>query len=462
MLSDIKYSCSKSIDLQCLDEACSDRFFAQLWDTDGFFKLYALAAFTLGIISRLTPAERASFYRQIATKPRTKLLSHLSGIEVRFGTLRVLSRTDYRVFGERDWRALLTACTDCAVRRELHKLSRISPVLVHQIEQVPSPIRCAAILDVLNVLDVSGEHWAQFSESLESVPADARQSLIRRARRVRSIGSFWDYLFECTQRTWRAFAFPESFFASSLLRPLETPKQMKREGLKMRNCVGQRVPRVLAGWDAYFHWNGALPATVQLVRGKQGWSVGQVRASGNALVKQEDAAEIVQAALQIGNCTVDERPFDREPFEAGIERVRTHAVKLFPSSAVERIAGELRYINGTSLALDNGSFCIIEGANGYVQFMADSEGKEYLCEIQSHRFVPEIETRLTDSVVSLISDCGFQWPDDKQNFFRWFSGETDDDLRGLAEFALGILNGVFEQSPDDDFSIDTRLAESAN
>jgi hypothetical protein len=449
----------KNADLEWIAEAREDRFFAQLWESDQFFEPYATAAFAIGYISSRSAVERAVFYRQIAIRSRAKVLTHLSGIEVQPGTLRLLAKTDHQNFGERDWRALLSACTDPIRRRELHGLDRISPILVHQIGQVPGPIICRAILDVLNALEVSSEHWAQLSRSLEDAPAGDRESLIRRARRVRSIGSFWDYFFECTESSRTPFVFPESFFASPHLKLLETPEHMRSEGSRMGNCVGQRVPRVLAGWDAYFHWDGAQPATVQLVRGENGWGLGQIRAPGNLLVKSAAAAEIVRAAQHIIDCTVDDRPIVREPFQPLVESMRIHGMELFSSAAIEGIAGELRYIRGTSLGLNRGSFSIVEGTHGFVQFMADSEGNEFLCEIQSHQFVPEIEGRLTDSAVSLITGCGFQWPNGKHNFLRWFSVLTDDELCGLAAFTLGILHRVFEQEPGVGLRINTHFAE---
>jgi hypothetical protein len=459
-ISTNKSGSANNVDIEWIAEACEDGFFAQLWDSDGLFKPYATAAFTFGCISVQSPAERADFYRQVATTSRAKLLTHLSEIEVRPGTLRLLSKTDFHLFGEAQWRALLSACTDLARRRELHKLDRISSILVHQIGQVPRPIFCRANLNILNVLEVSGEHWAQLSRSLKEAPAGVRQSLIRKARRVSSVGSFWDYFFECTECGWKPFAFPESFSASPQLKLLETTEQMRSEGSRMRNCVAQRVPRVLAGWDAYFHWNGAQPATVQLVRGKNGWGLGQIRAPGNALVKPASAAEIVHAAQQIIDCTVDDRPIDREPFQTLIDSVRIDGIELFSSAAIDRIASELRYIRGKSLGLNRGSFCIVEGTHGFVQFMADSEGNEFLCEIQSHQFVREIESRLTDSAVSLITGCGFQWPNSRQNFLRWFSVRSnDDELHGLAAFALGILHRVFEQDSEADLRINTHFAE---
>jgi hypothetical protein len=196
-----------------------------------------------------------------------------------------------------------------------------------------------------------------------------------------------------------------------------------------------------------------------MVRGQTGWRLGQIRAPGNALIEPAAAAEIVDAALQIIDCTVDERLIDREPFQLMVESVRIHGAELFDSTAIERIAGELRYIKGTSRGLAHGSYCIVEGTHGFIQFMADSEGSELLCEIQSHKFVPEIDSSLTDAAVSLITGCGFQWPDGKQNFLRWFAVQTDDQVLGLAAFALGILHHLFQQNSQVDFRIKTHFVE---
>src|SRR5271167_1636170 len=90
-MSRIKSSSATNVDLEWITEAREVRFFAQLWDCDGLFKPYATAAFTVGSVSTLSSAERVAFYREVATKSRVKVLTDLSGIEVRPGTLRLLS-----------------------------------------------------------------------------------------------------------------------------------------------------------------------------------------------------------------------------------------------------------------------------------------------------------------------------------------------------------------------------------
>jgi hypothetical protein len=115
-------------------------------------------------------------------------------------------------------------------------------------------------------LDVSTSHWSTLSKALSEMPASVRQSFVERATGVRSIGAFWDLFFYGVNRVWKPFPFPDSFFTAPSLKPLRTAAEMVKEGLSMRNCVGQRVRRAFLGQNAYFHRDGPEPATVQLIR----------------------------------------------------------------------------------------------------------------------------------------------------------------------------------------------------
>jgi hypothetical protein len=425
--------------MQWVAEAILDRFFGQLWETDSSFRPYAAAAFALRQLSQCRPGERLSFFRELATKSRTELLTRLSGIDVQTGTLRLLAKTEYESFDQGDWHALLISCSKQKLRRELHQLERVSPVLVRQLGATPELVRRIAILNVLNTLAVSREHWDQLEHSLSEAPESVRKSLVQHAKKVHSVGSFWDYFFECTQSAWKRFDLPASFFTSRLLQPLATTKAMKDEGLKMRNCMAQKVVEARTGRMAYFHWNGTVPASVQLTH-RKGWTVGPIRAAGNKRAREEETQKIAKAAVEIIARTPDTGDRYHDHFEAAVDSVRGHARGMFDSGMTQQVTNLLRSIRGRSLALDNGSYCIAETESGYVQFMADMVGDEYLCEIQSHHFVPEMEMRLTDLVVSLVTGCGFQWPERKQNFLHWFRTPTDGDVEKLAEFARQLLS----------------------
>jgi hypothetical protein len=439
-------------------QARRDPFFAQLWKIDPLFKPYAAASLTLCGIPEMSPAARSTLYRRIATEPRTRFLTELTGIQVRAGALRLLAKADYRGFLASDWQALLKVSNDPDIRRELHGLDRISPVLVRQIPLVPRLTICAAVLNVLNQLAVSEEHWRQLATSLDDASSSIRNSVRERAGKIHSVGSFWDFFFACVDGVWKPFALPEPFFASPLLTPLASAREMRREGLRMKNCMGELVRGVLSGWDAYFHWNGSVPASVQLIRAGDQWELGQIAAKNDEPVNEHEAAKILDAAQEIIDRTVKDRGITRDPCAATIDSVREQARKLFPAKTIERVARELRLIRGKSLP-GSGSFCVIEGRHGYIQLMAGIEKTRYWCELQSHQFVPETEARLTDPIVSLIRACGFRWPEDEQNFGRHFWVGDNSDVSYLAEFALGILNRVFDQMPRMRLKLETNLPD---
>jgi hypothetical protein len=177
-----------------LREARRNRYFAQLWKIDPLFKPYAAAVLALATTPQMSPAERRRVYTQMATERRTKLLGRLSGTQVRPGMLRLLAKVEYQKFQEADWRTLLGACNDEEIRRELRQLEWISPVLVRQLEYVPESVRCAAILAILNSLAVSEAHWRQFAASMKDAPPGVSRSIAKSARKVCTVGSFWDFL----------------------------------------------------------------------------------------------------------------------------------------------------------------------------------------------------------------------------------------------------------------------------
>lgn len=215
-----------------IQEARQNRYFDQLWNIDPLFKPYSAAVLGLMPMSGMSAGERSRIYNRVATEPRSKFVTELAGVQVRSGSLRLLANTDYENFQDADWRMLLRSSNDCGIRRELHQLDRISPVLVRQLKSVPALIRCAAIFSVLDDLAVSEDHWRQLAASLKDAPPTVCKSLAERARKVHSVGSFWDFFFESVDGIWKPSALPESFFGSPMLTPLATAREMRREGAR--------------------------------------------------------------------------------------------------------------------------------------------------------------------------------------------------------------------------------------
>ena len=142
-----------------------------------------------------------------------------------------------------------------------------------------------------------------------------------------------------------------------------------------------------------------------------------------------------------------------------VQEVCKQARALFPVGQLDDVADVLRDIRGKSQGLGTGTnaYCIFEGRNGYVQFMADVDGREFLCEVQSHHYYAPVQMHLTDEVVGLLAGCGFQWPKGEQNFSRWLTVDGDDGIFNLAEFILGILNKVFGHCQNDALTMKSYL-----
>ncbi len=127
-----------------------------------------------------------------------------------------------------------------------------------------------------------------------------------------------------------------------------------------------------------------------------------------------------------------------------LEEVRERG-RLFPGGELNRIATGLATIRGRSLGPQEGAFIIIENDRGYIQLLANDEGHEFLAEIQSPAYRPEMV--VTNEMVGIITACGFRLPEGRENFSRWFMVSDEADLRAIAELMLGLMNMVFGHQP---------------
>ncbi len=239
------------------------------------FRPYASAALAFAHVADHARDARRALYRDIATSSRSVLLDRLSGLRGWKSRLRLLPRTDYAQFDEADWRLLFAATDHAVTRRTLGHLAEISPMLLRQVSLVPEPVRIPAVVAVLNTLDVSPAHWSKLAAALSETPRQMLPSLLGKAKRVNSIGSFWDYFFECVDKPWKPFGLPAQFLRSPMLKPLRTWKELSREGRRMQNCLASKVCRVRTGRRAYLRWQGGEFATVEFVR-SGGWRMGSI------------------------------------------------------------------------------------------------------------------------------------------------------------------------------------------
>jgi hypothetical protein len=445
---------------QFFEEALNNSLFSQLWacEKDTAFRPYACAIFAFAEVSRLSADQRAALYREIATAKRAELLDRLSGLNGWKKRIRLLSKTRYRLFDEKDWRALFLVSEDLATRRGLGHMQEITPVLLHQVRLVPELIRLPNVFSVLNRLRISATYWQQLANALTETPPEILPSLMAKAKGVASIGSFWDYFFECVDKPWGPFDLPEKFLLSPMLKPLKTIHELESEGLKMKNCLASHVTNVQAGRMVYFSWQGDQPATVQFVR-TTGWHLGRILGPQNQPLPLAEVTPIRCWAELLLAGEPDDGAVPSDRTDVTILSLCSRARHKFSVGDRDPLAAALREIRGKTQGLGPGTsaFCIFECKQGHIQFMADVDSHEYLCEVQSHHYVASMELRLTNKIVSLLADSGFRWPRGRENFSRWFTVSTEADVERLAEYSLGILNEIFGHKPGSDLDVTVHL-----
>jgi len=91
----------------------------------------------------------------------------------------------------------------------------------------------------------------------------------------------------------------------------------------------------------------------------------------------------------------------------------------------------------------NGAFAILDAEGGYVQCLV-SMGANYLVELSSHRFMPEMAKRFTSDTVRFIDEAGFRLPRQRANFSETLGVTTRAQADELADFVLGVAHRVFD------------------
>jgi hypothetical protein len=121
------------------------------------------------------------------------------------------------------------------------------------------------------------------------------------------------------------------------------------------------------------------------------------------------------------------------------------------------IAQRLR-VRGRSRAWTVSAYAIFTAENGgSVQFMSDVDGDEYLGEIISHKYRPDLGDLLDAAPVDAIEGTDFLWPQTTANFLRWLSISNPNDCQDLAELTLALLARVYRHRTGQRVKVTVRL-----
>jgi hypothetical protein len=438
-----------------IDDASENDQFRALWtvgDSAGF-RAFVFAAIARFDLSKMSRSERLAVYADLATAKRASFPNMVYACNEWRRCLRLLPKTEYEAFLADDWRSLLAACQSSGIRKTLGHVARITPVLARQLALVPPAIQLSALLNVLTELDVPEHLWRRLAAALEDAPPGVLSSLRFKARRIRTFGGFWDFYFHCAERPWLPLDLPESFVGGSALKALRTRAEFEAEGLAMRNCLADEFDEASRGRRAYFYRKGPPAVSVQFVRSSTGWRLGKILGVGNEPLASEDSAPIVAAAGRILAGVADGPPPVGDSTIGVVDRLARLAAERFLADVCDSLAHALSDIHGRSLGPGSNAYCIFESDRGYVQFLDQDGGREFLCEIRSHRYSPDLDQTLDAEAVELIDAAGFSWPRGVRNFRKRFSLADESECRRLALMALGFLCKLFGARSGDRVSV---------
>lgn len=439
-------------------EARQDDLFRDRWDDgrDASFRAFAAACLTLAEVARLDRAARLALYRDIATRRRRTVLGEMAMMPVAPAIVRLLAATEWWQFTADDWTSFLTAVADVP---QLTQLDAISPLLVRQLADIPAPFRRTNVFEILNTLMVPAHRWQKLAI------ATAKDGQVAAAiRNIRSVGDFWDTYYLCMTDPFKPFPLVKAIEPYLTdLEPLSTIEGMEAEAVRMDNCLKKLVWRAAGGYGLYFRLRSGPAVTAELRKTATGWKPGDIKGPRNQAIDEELDRHVRQElALLARHLAAEDSSTTDKCTQNTLDGLRDFARANFPAAETDRLAGDLLKIRGRTRAWTDGAYTIfsIEGA-GFVQFMSDTDGDEYLCEIASHKFVPERAKYLTASAIDIIEGSGFLWPNGRENFLRWFPVTRPDDCRRLAELSLGLLAKVFGHAAGNALAIKTVLPRAS-
>jgi hypothetical protein len=427
-------------------EAMGEPLFAVQWNdrSDPAFRPFAMAVLDLHNTRSLSESSRRGLYQDLCLRKRVAVLAEAVGQPIPQRVLKLLSRTTWQTFSCRDWPAFFSIATGQGHSALNHGV-QITPTLVRQFALIPDELRTPRVMSVVSTLPLPAERWRKWQGFLDQADADQRQEFRRAAGAINTRGDFWDLYFRCEGKYIQPFSIPESFFESPLVEPIASPQDMVLEGFRMGNCLANRISRVQSGNRIFFKLRGGAPINAELIRQGQAWVPGDILGWQNTSVPPETAEAIGTEMHRLAaSASLTASTFASGSEDAYVAELRQAARDACSAEDIAMLAAPLHSIQAKSISWRNGAYAIFElEGSGYLQFMSSPDGKEYLLEINSHKYGSTIHALLSEDTVNLIESAGFVWPTGTANFLRWFNVSSPDDIDAMAELGLAILTRMF-------------------
>ena len=235
---------------------------------------YISACFALSSVEKMPRRRRSTFARTLMTRKRPELISELSGICLGPAAVRNLYKLGEKPLSRSTYLAFLKSCSEPRSAKIFGHARQIAPNAIKLWKNAPTESRIAGALEfLLGNCQSDGKSKTPMirPDQIRSAPLDQR---------------------------WSWFSFPP-IPGSEQLQPITSAAEMRREGRRMRSCLGAEAAIVQAGEVYFYKWTGRERATVMLQRVEDGdWTYGEALGVGNRRLRRQTGLFIRHVVAQ--------------------------------------------------------------------------------------------------------------------------------------------------------------------
>jgi len=276
-------------------------FLEQEENTRGLW--FALIVWQFAHVELRPFAERLALSRRMLHTMRPQLLESLSDAECRPALLRHLQRLPIAEIDEDAFwmlRDVLAHPQGAAALASLNKLNIHALRALHELPSWIFSVGLARTIGMSITKDVPLQ--AVIPPALLNADPEFRPAISISLSGSDNVNNLELRLHRWSQKLFLETPFPPPpYTGSNHMRPLLNAGMLKREGLRMKNCVAGYAENVTARQAYFYHWSGSQEATVQIDRwGKTArWCFVEALSVENEELPSTEIKAIIQALADI-------------------------------------------------------------------------------------------------------------------------------------------------------------------